>query len=114
MGVVECWTQSLRPGWKSGLWAVDVQQQSQRRLCADLLPANEIGQFILEKTRARLPVRYLKQAGTPVGFDERRYTLGLDYWIFPFTALKVAYEFDEKTGTGRDQNAFMLQMVTLF
>src|SRR6266566_4282478 len=61
-------------------------------------------------------VRYdrLNQLHTPVGFDEQRWTLGLNYWLTPSTVIKAAYEFDDKNGGERDQDAFMMQMAVGF
>lgn len=56
----------------------------------------------------------LNQLHTPVGFDEERWTLGLNYWLTPSTVVKVAYEFDDKNGGARDQDAFMMQMAVGF
>ena len=61
-------------------------------------------------------VRYdrFNQLHTPVGFDEERWSFGLDYWVTPSTVIKAAYEVDNKTGGARDQNSFMLQVATGF
>jgi hypothetical protein len=61
-------------------------------------------------------VRYdrLNQLHTPVGFDEQRWTLGLNYWLTPSAVIKAAYEFDDKNGGFRDQDAFMLQVAVGF
>ena len=61
-------------------------------------------------------VRYdrLNQLHTPVGFDEQRWSFGLDYWVTPSVVVKAAYEIDEKRGGGRDQNTFLLQVATGF
>jgi hypothetical protein len=56
----------------------------------------------------------LNQLHTPVGFDEQRWTLGLNYWVTPSAVLKLAYEFDDKNGGARDQDAFMMQAVVGF
>jgi hypothetical protein len=56
----------------------------------------------------------LNQLHTPVGFDEQRWTLGLNYWLTPSTVIKAAYEFDDKNGGARDQDAFMMQMAVGF
>jgi hypothetical protein len=56
----------------------------------------------------------LNQLHTPVGFDEQRWTLGLNYWVTPSAVLKLAYEFDEKNGGARDQDAFMMQAAVGF
>lgn len=54
------------------------------------------------------------QLHTPVGFDEQRFTIGLNYWVTPSAVLKLAYEFDDKNGGARDQNAFMMQAAVGF
>src|SRR6266571_4416517 len=54
------------------------------------------------------------QLHTPVGFDEQRFTIGLNYWLTPSAVLKLAYEFDDKNGGARDQDAFMLQATVGF
>ncbi len=61
-------------------------------------------------------VRYdrLNQLHTPVGFDEERWTLGLNYWVTPSAVIKVAYELDNKNGGARDQDAFILQVAVGF
>src|SRR6266581_3646594 len=61
-------------------------------------------------------VRYdrLNQLHTPVGFDEQRWSFGLDYWLTPSTVIKAAYELDDKNGGARDQDAFMLQVAVGF
>ena len=56
----------------------------------------------------------LAQRKTPVGFDEKRWTIGLDYWLTPSTVVKLAYEVDSKRGNGENQNAIMLQVATGF
>ncbi len=56
----------------------------------------------------------LNQLHTPVGFDEQRFTLGLNYWLTPSAVVKVAYELDDKNGGARDQDAFMMQMAVGF
>lgn len=54
------------------------------------------------------------QLHTPVGFDEQRWTLGLNYWVTPSAVVKLAYEFDDKNGGARDQNAFLMQTAVGF
>ena len=54
------------------------------------------------------------QLHTPVGFDEQRFTIGLNYWLTPSAVLKLAYEFDDKNGGARDQDAFMMQAAVGF
>src|SRR5437867_3137570 len=56
----------------------------------------------------------LNQLHTPVGFDEQRWTLGLNYWVTPSTVIKAAYEVDDKNGGARDQDAFMMQVAVGF
>jgi hypothetical protein len=61
-------------------------------------------------------VRYdrFNQLHTPIGFDEERWSFGLDYWLSPSTVIKAAYELDNKNGGARDQDAFMLQVAVGF
>jgi hypothetical protein len=61
-------------------------------------------------------VRYdrLNQLHTPVGFDEQRWSFGLDYWLTSSAVIKAAYELDNKNGGARDQDAFMLQVAVGF
>ena len=54
------------------------------------------------------------QLHTPVGFDEQRWTFGINYWLTPSTVIKIAYESDDKNGGARDQDAFMMQMAVGF
>jgi hypothetical protein len=57
----------------------------------------------------------LKQARTLTGADEKRYTVGLNYWLGPSTVVKAAYEFDRQSGPNADRhNAVLLQFVTGF
>lgn len=61
-------------------------------------------------------VRYdrLNQLHTPVGYDEERWSFGLDYWVSPSVVVKAAYEVDNKNNGARDQNDFMLQVAVGF
>ena len=61
-------------------------------------------------------VRYdmINQKKTPVGFDERRFTVGLNYWLGPSTVVKVAYEFDRQNGAGQNGDAFFTQFALGF
>lgn len=61
-------------------------------------------------------VRYdrLNQLHTPVGFNEERWSFGLDYWVTSSAVIKAAYQLDNKNGGARDQNAFMLQVAVGF
>jgi hypothetical protein len=56
----------------------------------------------------------LNQLHTPVGFDEQRWTLGLNYWVTPSAVLKLAYEWDDKNGGARGDDAFMMQATVGF
>ena len=49
----------------------------------------------------------------PGGEDERRWTVGLDYWILPNAVVKVAYEFDRKA-VADSNDVFMLQLAAGF
>ena len=62
-------------------------------------------------------VRYdmINQRKTPVGFDESRWSVGLDFWINPSTVVKVAYEFDHQRGPeGHNGNALLVQAAVGF
>jgi hypothetical protein len=61
-------------------------------------------------------VRYdmLNQHHTPIGFDEIRWSLGLNYWVNPSTVVKAAYEFDHQDRIGQSGNAFLLQAAVGF
>lgn len=48
----------------------------------------------------------------PGAFDERRWTLGLNYWLGQSTVIKAAYEFGRRRSAGEssgDDDAFLLQ-----
>jgi hypothetical protein len=49
----------------------------------------------------------------PDALDEERWTLGLDYWLGPSTAIKVAYEWDQPHGQP-NTNAVLVQAVMGF
>lgn len=61
-------------------------------------------------------VRYdmLNQRNTPIGFDERRWAFGMDYWLTSSTVFKAAYETDHQNGLGQNGDAFWLQFVVGF
>ena len=51
-------------------------------------------------------------APAETAFDERRWTLGLDYWLGPSTVLKAAYQFGTRREPGEGEenvNAILLQ-----
>ena len=57
---------------------------------------------------------HLSRAPSGLGApEEERWTLGLDYWLGPGTALKAAYEWDNPDGE-RNRNALLLQVVAGF
>src|SRR6267143_2020415 len=57
---------------------------------------------------------HLNQAPqAPGALDEERWTVGVDYWLGPSTALKAAYEWDQPHGQP-NTNALLLQAVTGF
>jgi hypothetical protein len=64
--------------------------------------------------------RFLKNLETVVRYDrltqpersggsEQRVTLGLNYWLKPNMAIKLAYQIDDKRGDRADQNAFFIE-----
>lgn len=50
-----------------------------------------------------------EQKDTPVGYDESRYTVGLNYWLTSKTVLKAAYQFDDKSSGAEDNSGVWLQ-----
>jgi len=50
----------------------------------------------------------------PGGFDEKRLTLGVDYWVSSATVLKAAYEIDNRNNGEPNADAFLLQLSTGF
>jgi hypothetical protein len=56
----------------------------------------------------------LNQDKTPVGFNECRYTAGLNYWLTPKTVLKAAYEWDQRNHHEPDQSGVLLEFATGF
>jgi len=56
----------------------------------------------------------LNQEETPVGFNEERYTIGLNYWLSPMTVFKAAYQFDRRDHHEEDNNGVLLQFATGF
>lgn len=58
-----------------------------------------------------------RDAPTPSAVDERRWTLGLDYWLGPSTVVKLAYEWSAETSPpdgSRHWRALLLQFVIGF
>ncbi|MBI3874612.1 MAG: c-type cytochrome [Verrucomicrobia bacterium] len=57
----------------------------------------------------------LNQNSTLTGTDERRFTLGLNYWLGPSTVLKAAYEMDKQKGPNASPyDALLFQFATGF
>ena len=50
----------------------------------------------------------------PGGFDERRLTFGLDYWLSSATVFKTAYEIDHRNNGEPNGDAFLIQLSTGF
>jgi len=55
------------------------------------------------------PRRLIQPLNAPGGDHEKRFTLGVNYWITPAVVLKTAYEFDNKE-VGSNDNAFLVQL----
>lgn len=47
---------------------------------------------------------------SPQPTDEDRVTLGLNHWLSPSSVVKVAYQFDNRSGAAQDRNGFILQL----
>ena len=57
----------------------------------------------------------VNQKGSPSGVDERRESIGLNYWLSPSSLFKVAYVFDHQSGPNADaKDSLMLQFVVGF
>ncbi len=70
---------------------------------------------IIKRLEPVLRYDQLSQIKTLTGVDEERYTVGLNYWLAPMTAVKVAYEVDRQSGPEADRhNAVLMQFVTGF
>ncbi len=54
------------------------------------------------------------QEKTPVGYNENRYTFGLNYWLTSRTVCKLAYQIDDKNNGGTDNNGVLVQFATGF
>ena len=54
------------------------------------------------------------QEDTPVGFDQARYTVGLNYWLTPKTVFKTAYQFDHKSAGAPSESGVLVQFSTGF
>lgn len=50
----------------------------------------------------------------PGSFDEKRLTLGIDYWLAPATMVKAAYEIDQRNNGEPNADAILLQLSTGF
>lgn len=74
----------------------------------------KFGNDIVKNFEPVLRYDVLNQRNTPVGFDETRFSIGLDYWIGPSTVVKAAYEIDHQNGIGKNQNAVLLQVAVGF
>ena len=70
---------------------------------------------VLKNFEAVFRYDLLNQKNTPSAVDERRKTVGLDYWLSPSSLFKVAYIFDRQGGPSADpHDAVMVQFVTGF
>jgi hypothetical protein len=59
-------------------------------------------EFVLRYDALEVP------SGAPGSVDEHRWTPGIDYWVNPNMVLKLAYQFDERSGE-EDRNALLFQ-----
>ena len=67
------------------------------------------GSTILRKFEPVFRYDLLRQKDTPVGFDESRYTIGLNYWLGASAVLKAAYQFDDRSRGNPSQDAILIQ-----
>ena len=54
------------------------------------------------------------QQDTPVGFDQTRYTVGLNYWLTSKTVFKTAYQFDHKSAGEPGQSGALVEFTSGF
>jgi len=71
-------------------------------------------QAVLKNFEAILRFDILNQKKTTVGYDEWRYAIGLDYWIYSNVVIKAAYELDQKNGSGKNGDAIHAEFITGF
>ena len=69
----------------------------------------KVASTIVQKLEPVFRYDLLEQKKTPVGYDESRYTIGLNYWLGPSTVLKTAYQFDDRSHGSQNQNAILIQ-----
>jgi len=77
-----------------------VQASYRPRELSDTLNRME---FIVRADEANMP------NNEPGGFDEKRLTFGIDYWVTSSAVLKAAYEIDRRNHNEPNQNAVLLQ-----
>jgi hypothetical protein len=51
---------------------------------------------------------------TAAPVDRNQYTIGVNYWFYPSTVFKVAYEINQELGKDLKDNVFMMQFATNF
>jgi hypothetical protein len=65
-------------------------------------------EFVLRADAVNVP------SSAPGGFDERRLTFGVDYWLASATVIKAAFEVDHRNHGEPDADAILLQISTGF
>jgi hypothetical protein len=73
-----------------------------------------LGCQFLRKAEGVFRYDVLNQEKTPVGFDESRYTVGLNYWLTPKTVLKAAYQFDDRNHHEPNNDGVLVEFATGF
>ena len=74
----------------------------------------KFGNDFIRKLEGVFRFDHFNQEDTPVGFDESRYTLGVNYWILPKTVFKVAYQIDDRSTSEPDEGGVLVQFATGF
>ena len=69
---------------------------------------------ILQKLEGVFRWDMLNQPAATVGYNQTRYTFGLNYWITPKTVFKVAYQLDDKDHHAEDESGVLVQFATGF
>jgi hypothetical protein len=74
----------------------------------------KVDSSILRHLEGTFRFDHFNQKGTPVGYDESRYTFGLSYWLTAKTVFKVAYQLDDKSPGAPDNSGVLVQFATGF
>lgn len=74
----------------------------------------KVDNSILRRVEGIFRFDHFNQKDTPVGYDESRYTFGLNYWLTSKTVFKAAYQLDDKSQGAPDSSGVLVQFATGF